>query len=265
MVEKARRSLRELSEEVATNPGSAAFVDLVAAYRERGDLDRALRLCLRGLTRHPTHVEAHYELGRIYQERGERELALDEWGIVRRLAPEHMQARCATAELYLKEGKIEAAERELLNARELASGEPWVEGLWSRLQEAILRANGTRQGGLFTEVVAQYGGAVNAVLLDGDGQVVEEPGVTPPEGLIELARELSGARAEAERVSRYLELGCWSGMVVESGSARIAAAPVGEGAVVVWSDGNLPAGRAARALERVKALARRHLGVEDDA
>jgi len=63
MAGSTRRSLQELSAEVATNPKSTAFVELAAAYRERGDLQRALWLCLRGLQRHPTHVEAHLNMG----------------------------------------------------------------------------------------------------------------------------------------------------------------------------------------------------------
>ncbi len=119
-----RRSIAELSAEVAANPDSPATVELAAAYRERGDLDRALRLCLRGLERHPTLVSAHYELGLIYRARGEHQLALDEWGMVKRLAPDHVEARCALAEAYVSEGRQEEALRELVEGLQLRPGQP---------------------------------------------------------------------------------------------------------------------------------------------
>ncbi|MGH7545685.1 MAG: tetratricopeptide repeat protein, partial [Gemmatimonadota bacterium] len=111
-----RRSIAELSAEVAANPDSTAAVDLARAYRERGDLERALRLCLRGLERNPTLVSAHHELGCIYWARGERQLALDEWSTVKRLAPDHLEARGAMAKAYASEGRNEEAMREIRDA-----------------------------------------------------------------------------------------------------------------------------------------------------
>ncbi|UCC47909.1 MAG: tetratricopeptide repeat protein [Gemmatimonadota bacterium] len=265
MAESTRRSLQELSAEVAANPNSTAFVELAAAYRERGDLDRALRLCLRGLQRHPTHVEAHCELGRIYEQRGERELALDEWGIVLQLAPDHLPSRLSVIRLYLDEGRRADAEQELLVARKIAPGDATVAELSSRLQAT--RRDGdeaetttTAVSGLFTTLEREAPGTLGALLVDATGQLVE--GRMTPRGVESdrmLGVTLSGARAEAERVASYLQLGGLQSLLIESAVVRLTISEVGRNTLIVATACDLPAGQAARVLERARELAREHL------
>lgn len=278
MKRNVRRSIRELSAEVATNPDSAAFVELVAAYRERGDLDRALRLCLRGLARHPTHVEAHFELGRVYEERGERELALDEWGIVRRLAPDHIEARLRTVRLLLREGRTDPAARELRSLHEIAPDDPRVRELWGRFGHPESRPAArdaradepspeapappsadppvpARSSGPEMEAPGSGDGLVQGtLLLDAEGSVVghELPNISSA-ARGELADTLRGVRAEAERMTEYLGLGAWTGLVVEGSRSRLAIEPLDPGVVTIWTDARVPAGRAARAVSRARA------------
>lgn len=261
-----RRSLQELSAEVATNPNSTAFVELAAAYRERGDFERAARLCLRGLERHPTHVEAHYELGRIYEARGERELALDEWMIVRQLAPDHLPALCASVRLFLEEGRLEAAERELNQARTLAPNNPAVRSLLKQfeVEKASAKTGGSRPSSASARGPSDNDlGALGVLLVDAHGRLTagRMKGRTP-ELDRELGRSLSGARSEAERVASYLKLGEWKGMVVESSSARLSVSPVGDGVIIVATDPTLPAGRAARIVRKARDGA--HERLEDE-
>ncbi len=259
-----RRSLQELSAEVATNPNSTAFVELAVAYRERGDLERAVRLCLRGLERHPTHVEAHYELGRIYEASGERDLALDEWMIVRQLAPEHVPACCASVRLYLEEGRVEDARRDLEQVRSLAPNDPAVRSLVKQFEAGAdnhrraASANGPaakRQKGWRLEAPGALG-----VLLVGEGGEVEAGRMSGQSASNdrELAGDLSGARSEAERVAAYLNLGAWKGMLVESSSARISVSPVGAGVIIVATAPEMPAGQAARVAQRARQRAQDH-------
>ncbi|GEM_PF-2157228 len=265
MAGSTRRSLQELSAEVAANPDSTAFVELAAAYRERGDLDRAVRLCLRGLQRHPTHVEAHYELGRIYEQRGERELALDEWGIALQLAADHLPSRLSIIRLYLDEGRPADAERELLMAREIAPGDASVAELWSRLEP--MRRDGDESEdsaaaplGPFGKLMREYPGTLGALLVDATGQLVE--GRMTPRGVESdrmLGVTLSGARAEAERVASYLQLGDLRSVVIESGVVRLTMSAVDGITLIVATACDLPAGQAARVLERARKLAREYL------
>jgi tetratricopeptide (TPR) repeat protein len=82
-------------------------------YRREGKLEVARRLCVRGLERHPEHVEAHVLLGRIYRESGELEKAFDELDIALGLEPTHHAARRAAGYLSLERRDWPAAARHL--------------------------------------------------------------------------------------------------------------------------------------------------------
>lgn len=255
-----RRSLQELSAEVATNPSSTAFVELAAAYRERGDLQRALWLCLRGLQRHPTHVEAHFELARIYELRGELELALDELGIVRQLAPEHIPARVALLRIYLAQGRLRAAERELQSAMIVAPNDPELAKVRQRLRARGEVKEVDPAQSVFDQLVRENPGVLGAMVIDPDGKILagrlQRRGV---EANGTLAANLSGARDEAARVASYLKLGGLRGIIVEGAAARITVSSIGKGAVVVATSSELPPGQATRVRRRVSELARDYL------
>ncbi|HEU4885899.1 MAG TPA: tetratricopeptide repeat protein [Longimicrobium sp.] len=85
--------VRQWSEAVAADPASLAFLPLAGAYRDQGRHDAALKLCIRGLEKHPDHVEAHYLLGLLYREGGEALKAFDEWDIALALDPDHAGSR----------------------------------------------------------------------------------------------------------------------------------------------------------------------------
>lgn len=257
MAGSTRRSLQELSAEVATNPKSTAFVELASAYRERGDLQRALWLCLRGLQRHPTHVEAHFELARIYREREEHELALDELGIVRQLAPDHVPSRLELIEIYLEEGRRADAERELQAAEELAPRDPTLERLRSRLRVASRKSATSPSQGVFQTLLTDYPGTLGAMLIESDGAVLAGQ-IAAHDGEVTgtLADNLSGARHEATRVASYLQLGEVQAMIVESPTVRITLSPLGDKAIVVATSSDIPAGQATRVKRKATELAR---------
>lgn len=262
MVGGTGRSLQELSAEVATNPNSTAFVELAAAYRDRGDLRRALWLCLRGLQRHPTHVEAHFELARIYEERGERELALDELGIVRQLAPDHVSSRLALIQIYLEEGRRGEAERELHAADELAPQDPALARIRMQLKASGPVSSGGSQN-VFDALVEDYPGTLGALLLDREGQVVAgRMRDQQAEADGSLAANLGDAREEANRVASYLQLGELHSIVVEGPAARITVSPVEKNAIVVATQSDVPAGQATRVRQKAAKLAKAFLGGE---
>ncbi len=254
MAGNARRSLQELSAEVATNPNSTAFVELAAAYRERGDLQRALWLCLRGLQRHPTHVEAHHELGRIYEARGERELALDEWSIVRQLAPEHLGSRLDLIRLFLAEQRLADAEEELRAAEEMAPNDERLRGYWRELEAEREAEPESTPEALFERLLADHPGTRGVMVVDTEGAVVVGT-IGAADGVVALGANLAGARADAERVVSYLELGELKRIVLESEAERLTLTPLDGDTLIVATAGAVPAGRAVQVAQRASQLA----------
>jgi len=58
------------SDELAREPSSLVFLRLGEALRRQGELALALKIALRGLERHPNHVDAHALVARITADRG---------------------------------------------------------------------------------------------------------------------------------------------------------------------------------------------------
>ncbi len=127
--------LQRWSHEVARDPGAPSFVRLAEAYRRQGHREAALRVCLRGLSRHPAHVDAHALLGRLYLERGERDRAADEWSIVLRLDPDNFEAHRGLGFFNLERGDLGSAERHLARGRSLRPDDRTVAAAVDLLRE----------------------------------------------------------------------------------------------------------------------------------
>lgn len=105
----ATDDIRTLSEELAADPASLAFVALGEALRRLGDLDVALRVALRGAERHPERADAHDLVARVSVDRGELERAIVEWETVLRLAPGDAGARKGLGFICFQLGRLEEA------------------------------------------------------------------------------------------------------------------------------------------------------------
>lgn len=123
--------VRALSEQLARDPGSLAFVPLGEALRRQGQLAHALKIVLRGLDRHPHHADAHDLLARVYADQGETQKAFDEWDMVLRLAPGHSGAAKGMGLICFNEGRFTDAERYL---RDALAGAPDDESIASALE-----------------------------------------------------------------------------------------------------------------------------------
>ena len=123
--------VRSLSEELARDPQSLAFVPLGEALRRQGQLDHALKIVLRGLERHPHLADAHDLLARVHADRGEAEKAFDEWDMVRRLAPGHAGAAKGMGFICFSQGRRDEAERYL---REALAGAPEDDSIRAALE-----------------------------------------------------------------------------------------------------------------------------------
>lgn len=116
MKRPAIADLQRWSEEVARDPGSLAFLPLARAYRRQGRADAALRLCLRGMERHPESIDAHALLALLYLEKGDRARAADEWSMILRLDPGNFDALRGLGFCYLEDGAVERAHEHLQRA-----------------------------------------------------------------------------------------------------------------------------------------------------
>jgi predicted regulator of Ras-like GTPase activity (Roadblock/LC7/MglB family) len=108
--------IRRLSDELARDPASMAFLPLAEALRRKGQAELALKVAVRGLERHPHNPDAHDLLARIAVDRGELQRAFDEWDMVLRFAPSHIGARKGMGFVCFQQGRAAEAERYLSEA-----------------------------------------------------------------------------------------------------------------------------------------------------
>ena len=274
--------IRRLSDELAHDPSSLAFLPLAEALRRQGQLDHALRIALRGVERHPTNADGHDLLARIAVDRGELDRASSAWDAVLRIAPSHIGARKGLGFLCFQQGRLEEAEAHLSEAAEC---DPSHAGVAAALEHvrAARRANvdaqapsARRQSGeqvtrvgrspddprmLFAELLQEAD--QTAVLLDRDGLVLGGAYFTwdGRDVAHEVGAALSGVSDEADRATKYLDIGEWSMIVVETEAAAVAIAPTeADGLVVLAAGSSTPLGLTHRLLERCVARAREWLG-----
>ncbi len=265
----AAARIREWSEEVAGNPASLRFFPLAEIYRAQGRRDAALRLCLRGLERHPAHLEAHHLLGHLYLEGGDAERAADEWEEALRLAPDHVPSRRAAGLLAAEQGHWQRA---LLHLDTLAAAGPLDRAAAAahaaaRAQTAppppaapapepglaadpLLALDGALRG------IAAQPGVLGALALDENGCVVA--GTLQVEGAersAESAAALEGTAGDARQAARNLDLGEWRGILLETPRVAVRLTPLSGGLATVTAERGVPAGWLLRTAERARGAA----------
>ncbi len=187
-------------------------------------------------------------------------MALDEWSIVRQLAPEHLPTRLALIRLYLAERRYEEAEDELRAAEEVAPSDERLHGFWRELASAREAGPQVTPAAFFDQLAADHPGTRGVLLVSGGGEVLAgQISRLAGESDEALGANLAGARREAERVAGYLTLGRLKGMVVESEAGRLMLVPLESHTIIVSSEAQVPAGRAARAVQRASQLAGSYL------
>ena len=198
--------------EVARDPGSSAFVPLADLYRAQGRIDVARRVCLRGLSRHPEHVEGHYLLGRISLAAGDPEGAYDEWDITLRLDPSHVGARRSIAFLCLEGGSLEEAERHLRQALENDPHDPRVRRAMDTLKRgsplvppdrAFWDAAGRLLGAPIDTFVLETRVRL-ALVADTSGRIILQRGFSKDLELASFASLAAGINAAGTELARML-------------------------------------------------------------
>ena len=276
--------VRRLSDELAQDPGSMAFLELGELLRQQGEHDLALKVAHRGLDRHPHFADAHDLLARIHVDGADLEKAYDEWDMAARINPDHAGAQKGMGFVRFQQGRLEESERHLDRASIL---DPSDESNLSALAYVRQSRNGGASApaaGREARVVPQAtagvqqsrhpseifndllaGGDQAAILLDEDGLVLAGAYMGPDGADIaqEVGAGLSGVSEEAGRAMRHLGMGAWNSLVFETEGATLAMAPGPDGGLVlVAASRATPLGFVRRLLERVGDRARAWLGAE---
>lgn len=258
--------IRRLSDELARDPASMAFLPLGEALRRRGQTDLALKVALRGLERHPHNADAHDLLARIAVDQGDLQRAFDEWDMVLRFAPAHIGARKGMGFVCFQQGRTADAERYLSAAAAADPDDQTIATALANIRAGLAAqtppppvqprasANGVAPAPapepaapqppvppmpkpsprtLFADLIGDAEQTV--LLLDKDGFVlaglyVDADGTDVAE---EIGAQLSGVSEEARRAMRHLGLGEWHSITFETEAATIAMAPAPRDALLL--------------------------------
>jgi len=264
--------VRRLSDELARDPTSLVFLKLGETLRQRGQLDVARKVALRGLERHAHNADAHDLLARICVDADELQRAFDEWDIVLRLVPDHVGAHKGLGYVLFKQGKLEEAERHLGAAAMQDANDASIATALRMVRRMLHYTNGAHNGNgsapaaelaeaqrrveeearlLFADLLGD--GEHTAILLNADGLVTAGVYMTADGHDVaqEIGAELSGVRDEAHRAIRRLDLGDWRAVTFETDVATVAMAPVARDSLVLLAAGlSMPLGFVRRMLDR---------------
>jgi tetratricopeptide (TPR) repeat protein len=266
-----------LSDALARDPGSMVFLQLAEALRRTGQLDHAARIAARGVERHSGNADAHDLVARIAADRGEVERAFGAWETVLRLAPTHVGARKGLGFLCFQQGRLEEAEAHLTDAVECDPSDAGAAAALRHVREARraaapgdpppaaepegLSAPSDDPRMLFADLLPEAD--QTAVLLDREGLVLGGSYFTwdGRDVAHEVGAQLSGVSDEADRATKYLGIGEWSVIVVETEAAAVAMAPTrADGLVLLAAGASTPLGLTQRLLERCVERAGQWLG-----
>ncbi|MBA4070720.1 MAG: hypothetical protein C0497_02640 [Gemmatimonas sp.] len=271
----ATDDIRALSEALAADPASLAFVALGESLRRRGELDVALRVALRGAERHPERADAHDLVARVSVDRGDLGRAIVEWETVLRLAPGDPGARKGLGFICFQLGRLEEAAAHLGAALAASPDDGSLPAALQTVQAALAERDGSPEratlqvsrhatigfpatmrrseadaGALFDDLLEGQRSA--ALLLDGDGLVLAGRYVSADGRDLAaiIGAQLSGVSDEAGRAMRHLGLGAWRQIIFETEAASVAMAPSQDGVALVAAARPTPLGFVRRVLDR---------------
>ena len=209
--------IRRLSDELARDPASDAFLPLAELLDGQGRTEAALRVARQGASRHPSSVEAQALLARVALGAEEWAEADAAWTRVTALATSDV-ARAAA-----HEGRAYACFR------------------LGRPDEATRQLDAAAAAGADPQRVAA---ARRRMAAQGASDARSAPALVP-----QVARELAAVGEQATRAMRHLALGEWQRIVVETEDARVGLAPTPEGVLLGATPAGAPLGQLGRLLD----------------
>jgi tetratricopeptide (TPR) repeat protein len=271
--------IRTLTDRLAAEPSSLAFLELGEALRRRGQLEAAYKVARGGASRYPGLADAHDLMARILSDQADLAGAFDSWSSALQLDPMRVSALKGLAFLYFRAGDavaaldhlqraaevdpddpsivqaIERVRREVITAGPPASGEPPVSSLTvesptvtsplpARSETAFDGIDGGEQGQLLVDGNGlRLGGTLTRV----DGSDASD----------RVAAELAGASREAARATRLLGLGGWHSIALECPDGHmVLSAPTADTVLLTVRDHSLPMARVGLLAERAARAAR---------
>jgi len=131
--------INDLQKKLDENPDSLAFAPLADAFRKQNNLEEALKVCKKGLEKHPTYTSAWVVLGRIYQAQHKVDDATSEFKKVLELDPDNLMAHSLLGSIFMGKGDYQAAIEEYQKVLTL---NPDDDEAQSSLKQAIENAAG---------------------------------------------------------------------------------------------------------------------------
>ncbi len=129
-------NVSELSDRIAkcekileANPNSQIFAALADAYRKKGDLDKAFRICQNGLRIHPSYGSAHVVMAKINLDRGLYDWAEIEANKAMEIDGKTRSIELLLAEIYIYKGEFNAAIKLLKELNEADPDHPQIKKL----------------------------------------------------------------------------------------------------------------------------------------
>jgi tetratricopeptide (TPR) repeat protein len=276
--------IRALTERLAEEPSSLAFLELGEALRRRGQLDAAYKVARGGLSRYPALADAHDLMARILGDQGDLAGAFDAWVDALRFDPMRLGALKGIAFLYFRAGDVSSALEHLQRAAEIDPDDLSISQALARVREAAQTAvapqaaavahagNGLPAGGepaleampaetavSTLESATLENGDERLMLVDGKGLRLVGTLTTPDHEDVgdRVAAELAGVSKEASRTSRLLGLGSWQAIAVESPEGNLfLVAPTADTILLTVRDSSLPMAHLGLIAERAAKEAR---------
>lgn len=143
MKDSLTSEITELKKKLEENPDSLVFAPLAEAFRKEGNLEEALKVCKKGLEKHPSNTSARVVLGRIYQGQGKTQEAANELKKVLELDSDNLMAHSLLGSIYMEKGDHQAAIEEY---QKILTLNPDDEEIQTTLKQAIEKAAGDTKG-----------------------------------------------------------------------------------------------------------------------
>jgi tetratricopeptide (TPR) repeat protein len=274
--------IRTLTQRLAEEPSSLAFLELGEALRRRGQLEAAYKVARGGLNRYPGLADAHDLMARILSDQGDFAGAFDAWADALRFDPMRTGALKGIAFLYFQAGEVDAALDHLQRAAEADPDDPTILQALARVRRGTREAERaapppeaepvpeapsapaaappvaapTSADSPFADLdegergyllVDANGMSLGGIVLKADGTQAGE----------RVAAQLAGLSREASRATRLLGLGSWHSIAIESPDAHLfLSAPTPETVLVTVREPGLPMARLGLLAERAARAAR---------